>query len=241
MKFEKGKRYVFDLEAFKARPWSTYADWGRLWPKECNGKEVTVTGELSGKIDDRAINPFWCKEIPEFQVGDKARVVSKTGPMSGFNVGDVVTVSEANRTGYPNLLAIQKDRVCGKLTGYCNPENLEKIKEVGMKKSDLKTGMWIVQRNGERARVLLGTKDGDIVSGETWYPLGCVNEDLTNHSNDERYDIVEVRQPLGNRYYLDKTVNEEVWKREEPKTLTFTEAEKILEKHLGQSVVIKAG
>ena len=68
-------------------------------------------------------------------------------------------------------------------------------------KKDLKTGMIIVTRKGETGMVLLGTQGGDIVSGNTWFPLDSVNEDLTKGIGSE-YDIIEVYQPRSNFSYL---------------------------------------
>lgn len=51
-----------------------------------------------------------------------------------------------------------------------------------MKKEDLKTGDLIVTKNGKYVRVYLGTEGGDIVSGETWFPLeDYSNERLFEH------------------------------------------------------------
>lgn len=74
-----------------------------------------------------------------------------------------------------------------------------------MKKSKLKTGMRITQRNGDTAIVLLGTSNGDIVScigtKGTWSPLEEYNSDLTNKHGQE-YDIVKVEDANCNMDYL---------------------------------------
>ena len=72
------------------------------------------------------------------------------------------------------------------------------------KKSDLKTGMWVENRNGILAMVLLGTKNGDIISGQTWCPLAEYRENLLRNdiSIKTDYDIVKVYQPKSNSDYL---------------------------------------
>lgn len=86
-------------------------------------------------------------------------------------------------------------------------------------KKDLKTGMILVQGNGQTGMVLLGTANGDIVSGSTWYPLTSIDEDLTKHYGRE-YDIVEVWQPRYNNDYLGHWAKpdlthgcEKIWER----------------------------
>jgi hypothetical protein len=67
-----------------------------------------------------------------------------------------------------------------------------------MKKSDLKSGMLVITRHGERGLVMLNTPDGDeIVSDceeteKCWAPLGLFNEDLTCGDNEDPGDIVEI-------------------------------------------------
>lgn len=89
-------------------------------------------------------------------------------------------------------------------------------------KSDLKTGMVIEQRNGDKAMVLLGTANGDIVSGQTWYSLTSLKEDLTNQYSRGCYDIVKVYQPRSNLDYLglDSIWDQYnvIWEREVPKS-----------------------
>lgn len=70
-------------------------------------------------------------------------------------------------------------------------------------KRDLKTGMIVETRDGYKAMVLLGTNNGDIISGEVWFPLECYNEDLTSNVLKTR-DIMKVYQPKTNKQYLNK-------------------------------------
>lgn len=114
-----------------------------------------------------------------------------------------------------------------------------------MKKSDLKTGMWVQLRYGAMAMVLLGTKDGDILSGETWCPLKAYNEDLIRTDEvieQNSCDIVRVHQPLDNASYCGRGLkdifnvmhSDLIWERKETKEMTVAE----IEKELGYSVKI---
>jgi hypothetical protein len=76
-----------------------------------------------------------------------------------------------------------------------------------MKKSELKTGMWVEveQILGEHksismAIVLLGTENGDIISGQTWCPLDSYDEDLEYLECHTR--INKIYQPTNNIDYL---------------------------------------
>ena len=106
-----------------------------------------------------------------------------------------------------------------------------------MKKSDLKTGMILKFSNGELGMVLLGTADGDIISGETWFPLeNHTDEELFGHS-DIYGLVVTVYQPKAPRDYLSGGIelNNEyrvLWER--PKEMTI----KQIEEELGYPVKI---
>ena len=66
-----------------------------------------------------------------------------------------------------------------------------------MKKSDLKSGMIIERRNGEKGIVLLNTSNGDIIGGagggdnKTWCGLYNYREDLT-YGSLEHATVVKV-------------------------------------------------
>ena len=81
-------------------------------------------------------------------------------------------------------------------------------------KSDLKTGMIVEQRDGIKATVLLGTANGDIIAGGTWYPIKQnLKEDLKGVYGHQ-YDIVKVYQPNSNMSYLNvKHIHTLVWER----------------------------
>jgi len=101
----------------------------------------------------------------------------------------------------------------------------EIINEKNMfKKENLKTGMVVELRNSDKAMVLLGTKNGDILSGETWCSLEVYNNNLvrTELVGIENYtDIMKIYQPMSNMQYLNKNTMfsyehmELIWERVE--------------------------
>lgn len=106
-----------------------------------------------------------------------------------------------------------------------------------MKKNDLKLGMVVKTMNGERfliaeingKRYLIGEEDS--ISMEEY------EEDMSYPIPD--YDIVEVYEQCG-RPLKDilNMLGEMVWKREEVKEITVTEAFRILKEHYGCSIRI---
>jgi len=88
-----------------------------------------------------------------------------------------------------------------------------------MKKSDLKTGMWVVQRDDSKSIVLLGTKHGDIfiTNGGKWGKLNNIGDNLTGiYSSSD--DIVQVLQPKFESFYCSAFIVdtcEIIWERKE--------------------------
>lgn len=91
-------------------------------------------------------------------------------------------------------------------------------------KADLKTGMIIEFMDGQIAQVLLGTSNGDIVTGDDWFPLkDRTDEDLFKLSVSS--SIKMVYQSKSNKFFslveakrdgLSKYEYNIVWKRPEP-------------------------
>jgi len=117
-----------------------------------------------------------------------------------------------------------------------------------MKKSDLKTGMWVKVRNGDEMRmVLLNSKtscneNNVLTDGKRWRTLDFYTDDLKVPACAE-YDITEVwlaRYTI-NMIAFSRENFECIWKREETCHLTQNEAERILSETLGKKVEIKGG
>lgn len=93
-----------------------------------------------------------------------------------------------------------------------------------MKLSDLKTGMWVKTRNGDKYLVLrnhVSIVDGIFVDKSGFLKYGCYNDDMT-YPKYSGYDITEVfKQDLG-KYTLNGNSLISVWKRRElPKLASF--------------------
>jgi len=112
-----------------------------------------------------------------------------------------------------------------------------------MKKSDLKTGMMVVTRDGDEYMVMLGvsyaglTSDSCdvIVSKDGWIPLCNYSDDLNlKEDGMPEFNIVAVYLPLRAASLWRKDIAKDrswkcVWKREEPPVeMTVAEIEKKL-------------
>ena len=114
-----------------------------------------------------------------------------------------------------------------------------------MKKSDLRTGMWVKYRNDDMAMVLLNSKnscsENDVLTdGKSWRNLDSYTDDLKSFIQ-KKEDVIEV-------WWADRTTDmikfsEDnfgcIWKREEIQYLTQNEAERILSETLGKKVEIR--
>ncbi len=99
-----------------------------------------------------------------------------------------------------------------------------------MKKSDLRTGMQVEDRDGKRSVILLGTKHGDVrveVGGSSWGELSMLNENLT-HTVNKSLDVLKVYENSHPDQYLIKEFGDchLIWEREEEEipSLTMKEA-----------------
>lgn len=100
-----------------------------------------------------------------------------------------------------------------------------------MKTRELKTGMLLEFKSGETAIVLLGTENGDIAAGETWFPLKERGTTLLEF-NASSNKLINVYQPFTNSEYIKyhrecMTPANLIWNRE--KALEDVENTKILE------------
>ena len=112
-----------------------------------------------------------------------------------------------------------------------------------MRKSDLKTGMQIEKRNGNRYVVMLDTMRGDVyvrVNGTKHGELNFFNDDLT-YNNNSGFDIVAVYEsPLTYRYLTREFDESEcIWKRKEEKPVVTLDGVEYSESTL-RSMIKKA-
>ena len=166
----------------------------------------------------------------KFKVGDKVKVSNSWEGRSG-EVGMITS----NDGFHPYSHTVKFDN--SEHESF-KEEELELVKEKGFTKSDLKTGMGVVLRNGDKGHVLLGTGDGDVMRflrKDSWDTLDSVNEDLTWKGLD-KFDIVEVYSTtLASRYLTDMVFEAKcVFKREEPTKMTMKE----INEHFGKAIEI---
>ena len=157
------------------------------------------------------------EKVMKFKVGDKVKVKDSWFGFTG-EVGLIVRIDGPAKYPY----RVKFDVVDEEDEELFAEGSLELVKEKqSFTKSDLKTGMGVVLRNGDKAHVLLGTDDGDVMrflEKDTWDTLESANEDLTWKGMDN-FDIVEVYSTtLASRYLTDMVFEAKcVFKREEPK------------------------
>ena len=157
------------------------------------------------------------EKVMKFKVGDKVKVKDSWFGFTG-EVGLIVRIDGPAKYPY----RVKFDVVDEEDEELFAEGSLELVKEKqSFTKSDLKTGMGVVLRNGDKAHVLLGTDDGDVMrflEKDTWDTLKSANEDLTWKGMDN-FDIVEVYSTkLASRYLTDMVFEAKcVFKREEPK------------------------
>ncbi len=154
--------------------------------------------------------------IMKFEIGDEVQY-DGTGPNE--------IIEDINDEGYI------MGRYCfsGSLAVcHANPDRYTLVKKGGdMRKSDLKTGMWVELRNGNSHIVLLDTpNEGDVLGGNGWNRFSSYSRDLTNRSY-KTLDIVKVFEvhPTDAFSGEDKKL---IWEREETKEMTVAEISKKL-------------
>lgn len=110
-----------------------------------------------------------------------------------------------------------------------------------MKKSDLKTGMVVETRNGEKYLVMLGPdcEGRELINfGYGFMPLSRYANNLMIKTGDEEFDIMKVYSVEGSICWLlrdKKRMNFElIWQRKEIKEMTVKE----IEKELGYKIKI---
>ena len=184
------------------------------------------------------------EKVMTFKVGDKVKVKDSWFGFTG-EVGLIVRIDGPAKYPY----RVKFDVVDEEDEELFAEGSLELVKEKqSFTKSDLKTGMGVVLRNGDKAHVLLGTDYGDVMrflEKDTWDTLDSANEDLTWKGMDN-FDIVEVYSTkLASRYLTDMVFEAKcVFKREEPKSEPKPEPEptkmtmKEINEHFGKPIEI---
>ena len=182
----------------------------------------------------------------KFKVGDKVKVKDSWFGFTG-EVGLIVRIDGPAKYPY----RVKFDVVDEEDEELFAEGSLELVKEKAGKqsftKSDLKTGMGVVLRNGRKGHVLLGTEAGDVIrfineGSNQWASVDDYDENMID-CNISAVDIVEV---YSSRYAYgglkERVFNHDcAFKREEPKPEPTPEPEptkmtmKEINEHFGKA------
>ena len=106
-----------------------------------------------------------------------------------------------------------------------------------MKKSDLKTGMWVEYEDGEMACVLINSVHGDILTdGKRWIALEQLKDDMSHPL--ECCNVVKVYKPTTMTSLISRECLNLIWQREEIIEMTIEEACKKLREVTGKPIKI---
>ena len=189
------------------------------------------------------------EKVMNFKVGDKVKVKDSWFGFTG-EVGLIVRIDGPAKYPY----RVKFDVVDEEDEELFAEGSLELVKEKAEKqsftKSDLKTGMGVVLRDGSKGHVLLGTDAGDVIrfineGSNQWASVDDYDENMID-CDVSAMDIVEVYSSTYAYCYLtDRVFNQDcVFKREEPKSEPKPEPEptkmtmKEINEHFGKPIEI---
>ena len=174
----------------------------------------------------------------KFKVGDKVKVKDSWFGFTG-EVGLIVRIDESGKYPYRvkfNVFDEEDEEVFAE-------GSLELVKEKEEKqsftKSDLKTGMGVVLRDGSKGHVLIGTPTQDtirFIEKNEWMGLKDYDDDLTAEGFKD-LDIVAVYNTrFENQYMTDRVFEQDVLyeRKEEPTKMTMKE----INEHFGKQIEI---
>lgn len=103
-----------------------------------------------------------------------------------------------------------------------------------MTKAELRTGMMVAYRNGDKRIVVMNTADGDGFTApdlKKWKSFSAYTDDLRDVDGDTQYDIMDVYMPNNKFRVLNTNLDADytrVWHREEARRMTLGEVQTIL-------------
>ena len=172
------------------------------------------------------------EKVMKFKVGDKVKV---SNSWDGHN-GEIGEINEYNK-GYEFEYFVTFD---GKYEESFREEDLELVKgKQSFTKSDLKTGMGVVLRDGSKGHVLIGTPTQDtirFIGKNEWIGLDDYADDLTV-KRFKNLDIIAVyKTKFENQYMTDRVFEQDLLyeRKEEPTKMTMKE----INEHFGKAIEI---
>ncbi len=180
----------------------------------------------------------------KFKVGDKVKVKDSWFGFTG-EVGLIVRIDGPAKYPYRVKFDVV-DEEDEELFAEGSLELVkEKVEKQSFTKSDLKTGMGVVLRDGDKGHVLLGTEAGDVIrlidgDNHQWMSTEDYDSEMCD-SDMERLDIMEVySSKLAYSYVTDRlfTHSNLVFKREEPKPEPTKMTMKEINEHFGKAIEI---
>ena len=179
----------------------------------------------------------------KFEVGDRVRVTksSQLCEMYDINVGDIGTIRRMSGDGFYYVqfikLALVTDTYHVTADGcIVIPEQalkkVEESKEI-MTLKDLRSGMVVETRDGDRYLVLVDGEDIHMMCGDgalhmgQWEVQQLYHDDLTRKNGFNDHDVMKVYSRVQSFYKVNATKNL-LWEREKAKKMTLEEIEKAL-------------
>ena len=186
------------------------------------------------------------EKVMKFKVGDKVKVKDSWFGFTG-EVGLIVRIDGPAKYPY----RVKFDVVDEEDEELFAEGSLELVKEKqSFTKSDLKTGMGVVLRDGSKGHVLLGTEAGDVIrfingGSNQWASVDEYDENMIDYDMSAM-DIIEVYSSrFAYACLTDRVFNQDcVFKREEPKSEPKPEPEptkmtmKEINEHFGKPIEI---
>ena len=186
------------------------------------------------------------EKVMNFKVGDKVKVKDSWFGFTG-EVGLIVRIDGPAKYPY----RVKFDVVDEEDEELFAEGSLELVKEKqSFTKSDLKTGMGVVLRDGTKGHVLLGTEAGDVIrfingGSNQWASVDEYDENMID-CDTSAMDLIEVYSSrFAYACLTDRVFNQDcVFKREEPKSEPKPEPEptkmtmKEINEHFGKAIEI---
>ena len=203
---------------------------------------VTFEGEYEESFREEELELVKEEETSmKFKVGDKVKVSDSWEGRDG-EIGQIVDINVYNEFTH-------EVRFEDMVAECFREEELELVKEKAEKqsftKSDLKTGMGVVLRDGSKGHLLLDTSAGDVIrliNGENNEWMSTQDYDSEMRDSDMKsLDIMEVYSSrLAYCYVTERlfTASNQVFKREEPKPEPTKMTMKEINEHFGKAIEI---